>query len=100
MGWVEYLVNDEHKLALQISRHLGDVIIDEDEIDNITELIKYIFDNEDLSIDVIKYIKDKHYYIDADTFKVLVIANMLNLNRRIHEDDLDKNYKILNKDDN
>ena len=95
MGWVEYIINTEKKLAYRISRNTSDLYEDDELLLNLDNFFKYI-NNEDVSLEVVKYLTTKLDGIeDANELFIKMLFNK-GYNERVHEDNLDKSYTIIN----
>lgn len=98
MGFVNYLINEEKKIAIEISRYVDDNTVNLEYYDEIEELITYINRNiDELNIDILKYLLDKCCYCDYDKMFVIYMMSRYKFNKIIHEDKLPKDYVVIGK---
>ena len=91
MGWIEYLINKEKKLAIEISRNIGD--LDMDEYDAIEELFYYISETEEIKLDALNYIISKSGYNSYSEIALIYFMNSYGFTERIHENELPDDYE-------
>ena len=93
MGWSNYLLLEDKKVALEFSRHIDDSF-DADDLSALNELLKYIAEEEDsVNGQVIEYIRSKYPYTEnlSEPFLAFLRAEY-SFGKMVHEDQVPDDY--------
>ena len=86
MGWSNYLLNYEKKIAIEISRYTEFI----DDTSN-EDLLEYLENSEEINAEVVKYIINKGLNQPEQEF-VNYLVNNYDFNEIVHEDKVPENY--------
>ena len=92
MGWSNYLLLEDKKVALEFSRHTDDSF-DSDDLSALNELLKYISEEETVNGQVVEYIKGKFPFTEnlSEPFLAFLKAEY-GFGELVHEDQVPDDY--------
>lgn len=100
MGWSNYLLLEDKKVALEFSRHIDDSF-DADDLSALNELLKYIAEEDTVNEQVVEYIKGKFPHTEdlSEPFLAFLRAEY-GFGQLVHEDQVPADYiKVQRKYD-